>query len=307
MPKWIIDTDAGIDDAQALVMALSASGFDIVAITTVTGNTDEDHVFLNVSEILRIAERQDIPLYRGAKTPVIRPNVFASYFHGSDGLGEYWTRHDKPNNLPQNSESASLALTRLSKEHKDDISLICLGPLTNLAIALLSDPSIRFSQVVVMGGSSHYIGNITELAEFNFYADPEAAHIVLNRYPFLTLATWELTALPELRANIENVQPYYSDTPKGEFIKEITSWVLAKYNDTAFCDSVAMAIAINPEIITEYEDHHVEVSIADGPTKGMTIIHRNRFNTHESKPKNVRVVNKIDPDRFWQMIYASTK
>ncbi|CAG9312046.1 unnamed protein product [Blepharisma stoltei] len=305
MAKWIVDTDAGIDDAQALILGLSTPGFDIIAITTVTGNTKEEDVFYNTSEILRVCDREDIPIYRGARSPILRNNVFASHFHGIDGLGEYWSRHERPSFPQRNLETASQAIVRLSKEHSD-LSLLCLGPLTNFATALLIDPNIKFTQVIAMGGNSNCIGNITQLAEFNFYADPEAAQIVLKRYPFTTLVTWELTFMEELLFDKEKSELWYSDTKKGEFIRDITSWVLDRCEKTATCDSVAMAVAIDQTLIMEYEDQPGEVCIENGITSGMVIVYRNK-QRYGDMAINIRLINKINAERFWEMMFQSTK
>ncbi|XP_071546275.1 inosine-uridine preferring nucleoside hydrolase-like isoform X2 [Panulirus ornatus] len=186
VPKVIIDTDAGIDDAHAIFMALEAHKqrvIEVIAITTVQGNTLVHNVNTNVLRILRTVELMEIPVYSGTTKPLVHPWVDPEgNYHGLDGFGDA--------ELPPMPSSSSLlkpqhavwALIELVKRYPGEIVLTALGPLTNVALAIRIDPSFtsRLLDIYVMGGNTEGKGNATLSAEFNFACDPEAARVVLE-------------------------------------------------------------------------------------------------------------------------------
>ena len=298
MNKWIIDTDAGVDDAQALILALS-SDIEVIAITTVSGNTPESNVYRNVCEILRVCKK-DINIYRGAIRPIINTANSCPEFHGDDGLNNYWLTHS-PSNFPvENQEAAASAIARLSKEHPG-VNIICLGPLTNLATAYLLEKNLSFGRIEIMGGTSDAIGNITALAEFNIHQDPEAAFIVFDRSPNIVITPWETTSREELRLNQNLYKKMMVDTEKGRLLKEISKC------DRVMCDVVAMAVAIDPSIIISYENRHVAIELAGNYSRGHTVVCRDVDSIQNPNLKRFQIVKSIDYERYYKMLIDSAQ
>ncbi|XP_004342923.1 inosine/uridine-preferring nucleoside hydrolase [Capsaspora owczarzaki ATCC 30864] len=196
--KLIIDTDAGVDDAVAILLALNWPGAEILAITTVAGNVDESQVAVNVAKILAFTGCSSIPIYRGAESAIIASRADSKTWagHGVDGLGDVPIdlltphQHLVPHRAPMGMGIASGRPAQVTASHQlmhahPDATLVMIGPLTNLALALRLDPSLadainaRPNRLVIMGGSIAGAGNVTMAAEFNFHQDPEAAYMVL--------------------------------------------------------------------------------------------------------------------------------
>jgi inosine-uridine nucleoside N-ribohydrolase len=300
MNKWIIDTDAGIDDAGAIMLAL-ASKLDVVAITTVSGNTCEDNVFRNVKEILRVCGK-DIPIYRGAKRPILNQNCYCPEYHGEDGLNGYWSTHLEIEDFGRSTsnETAANAIVRLALE-TPGINIMCLGPLTNLALAFCIDQSLSFSRVEIMGGTLEAIGNITTLAEFNIFTDPEAAAIVFERCPHLIMTPWESTNRQEISLSKEFFEIFKEGGPRSKFFWEIGN------NMTAFCDGVAAAVAIDPSIALEVDEYPVVVELYGKYSRGHTVIMRDEISLRDSSLKRMKIIRRVDAERFKQMIIELIK
>ncbi len=187
MKKIIIDTDCGIDDAIAILMAVQ-NGLDVKGITTLSGNTYVDQVTENVLRILHFIDKDDIPVFKGASRPLVSELIAGAPVHGKNGLGDV----ELPKSGRSHSEiPAPVAIYQIAKENPG-ITLITLGPLTNIAIALNIYPELRklIGEIVSMGGAL-YRGNITRFAEFNFYFDPEAAQFVFDSGIPLTIVPWD--------------------------------------------------------------------------------------------------------------------
>src|SRR5690242_331532 len=189
--KLIIDTDVGIDDAVAILMALANPDWEIVGIAGVSGNVGLDHVTRNICTVLDAAGAGDIPVFRGADRPLLAQRLHAASVHGDDGLGDV--------GFPATSrqiarEPAAQALVRLAREHPG-ATLVALGPLTNVALAVALEPDLpnMLGQMVLMGGAVRGLGNASAVAEFNIYADAEAAAMVFDRGMNPTVLSWEVT------------------------------------------------------------------------------------------------------------------
>ncbi|XP_044055310.1 probable uridine nucleosidase 1 isoform X2 [Siniperca chuatsi] len=190
----IIDTDCGIDDAQAIMMALAAPNIQIVGVTCVFGNAAVENVCQNVLRVLSICEREGIPVFQGAGGPLVGASNPLSDHFGSDGLGDVIENKDPQWEEKIQSEHAVNAMIRLVTENQKQVSLVALGPLTNLALAVRLDPCFpqKLKDLYIMGGNMEGIGNVTLCAEFNFAKDPESAYIVLEEFLCPTyLASWE--------------------------------------------------------------------------------------------------------------------
>ena len=174
MERIIIDTDPGVDDAMAILLAVKAADrLKIEALTTVDGNVGIDRVTDNALSILELCGAEDIPVYRGADHPLDKETAYSDDFHGSDGLGGVDVR---PKHRTVCQEPAVDFLVRRAAEEPGELTLVLIGPLTNAALAVRKDPKFagNIRRLVIMGGAEHG-GNMSPVAEFNFFHDPQAA------------------------------------------------------------------------------------------------------------------------------------
>ncbi len=295
--RMIIDTDAGVDDAQAIMMALASPGVAVEAITTVTGNIHVDKVVPNVLTVLDIMKK-DAPVYRGADRPLIANWSPEEQVHGQDGLGNWKDR--PPTQRRAESEHAVNALLRLANQAPGQYTLVALGPLTNIALAAQLDPSFpaKIKQFVFMGGTIQAMGNTANLtSEFNIYCDPEAAYMALRAFPMSTMLSWETTmAHPMTWPQFEALTGL--DTDAARFMKATSSVTVEliksyQYDGYLLPDPLAMAIAVQPDLVRKSAEYAVTVELHGTHTRGQTIIDYRGRSGH--KP-NVRVVQELDMD-----------
>lgn len=187
---------------------------------------------------------------------------------------------------------------RLSKEHPG-IGIICLGPLTNLATAFLIDPTLSFGKIEIMGGTSDSIGNITDLAEFNIYQDPEAAFIVFERASHVVITPWETVNKPEILVTAEIHESWNLETKKAKFLREI---IKSRFQ---LCDGIAVAAAIDPSIITDYEERSIFVELGGNYSRGHTIIRKSERFLDKNPGKNFKLIRRVDPEKFYKMVLLS--
>ena len=308
MNKIIIDTDPGVDDAHAILLALVHPDVKVEAITTVNGNVSLEHTTANTLKILDAAGR-DVPVYAGCAAPLISTPFHASYVHGNDGLGDC--------NLPASNrkvenEHASNALVRLANEHPGEFTLVGIGPLTNLAVALRLDPSLpgKFKNLVIMGGAHHSRGNTSNVtAEFNFFTDPEAAAMVISSWPMTTILTWE-TTLAHLLTEDDLRRIYSLQTEKARFFEDTSRLLKAfihneLHQDVLFApDGLAMAVAIEPDIVKESVKHYASIELNGAQTRGQICVD---WFSLGKKPANVEIVLEIDQNRFIEMFVDGFK
>ncbi len=296
--KMIIDTDAGVDDAQAIMLALAQPTVDVLAITTLTGNVHIRQVNPNVLTILEIMNK-DAPVYAGIDRPLVQPWEDAAEFHGGDGLGDF--RNRPPLTRSLEAEHAVLALLRLSREYAGELTLIALGPLTNIAAAIRLDPEFpgRIKQFVFMGGTIAAHGNTPNLtAEYNIYTDPEAAYITLEAFAESTMLSWETTLAHGFTWDRFNALCAI-DTVNGRFFDKISRQTAQRlqetYNRPAYLlpDPLAMAVALQPGLIRQSGKFFVTVELNGQHTRGQTVID---YNHMSGKSPNVHVVQALDTD-----------
>ncbi len=301
--KLIIDTDAGVDDAQAIMLALSDPEVDALAITTLTGNVHIRQVNPNVLTILEIMKR-DVPVYAGIVRPLIHEWEDAAEFHGGDGLGNLRDRPALTRSIED--EHAVQALLRLSREHEGELTLIALGPLTNIAAALRLDPGFpaRIKQFVFMGGTIAAQGNTPNLtAEYNIYTDPEAAFIVLSAFSDATMLSWETTLAHGFVWDKFNALCAI-DSVNGRFFRAISQETAERLKTTfarpayLLPDPLAMAITLRPELIRESGKYFVTVELNGQHTRGQTVID---YNCVSGRAPNVNVIQALDTDGVYQM------
>jgi len=302
--RLIIDTDAGVDDAQAIMMALTHPHVTLEAITTVTGNVHVDQVTRNVFTVLEIMHTT-VPVYRGAVQPLL-PGRWQpeARIHGEDGLGNY--RHPPSGHCQAEPEPAAVALVRLASEAPGELTLVALGPQTNLALACRLDPDFprKIKQLVFMGGTISAMGNTRNVtAEFNIFADPEAALMVLDAFPHATMLSWETTLKhPFSRKAFDALAA--TQTRAGRFFAEISRPVvqfLQQFDPQSgylLPDPLAMAVALEPEVVRRSAQHYVTVELQGEHTRGQTVID---YLGQTGHPANVTIVTELDIDRVYAM------
>lgn len=296
--KVIIDCDPGIDDSLALILALNSPELEIVGITTVSGNVKADQGAKNALKVLKIMNREDIPVYIGEEVPLERELITAQDTHGEDGLGE------------TNYEEADVKINYggvdfiLENSRKGDISVIALGPLTNLAKAIERDEEgfNMINKIVSMGGAFRSHGNCSQVAEFNYWVDPHGVKEVFDRskVPFSMVGldvTREIILTPNL---IELIKQIGGDI--ANFIVDITRfyvdfhWNQERTLGCVINDPLAVAYFIDRTLcdgFTSYLD-----IVTDGKAIGQTLVDVGNF---YRKEHNGRILTKVDSKRFMKM------
>ena len=298
----LIDTDPGVDDALALLMAFADARHDVVGLTIAAGNVGLAHTTANALKLCEIVGRPEVPVFPGSASPLLHPAPDAAYVHGNDGFGDIG--YVPAGHTPE-TEHAALAILRLSHLHAGHLVLVALGPLTNVALALKLDPSLptRIARFVTMAGAVTGHGNITPAAEFNVFFDPEAAKIVFDAFPHFELSDWEATVahgLPHdqvlawMRAGGERAGFYEAISRKTR------EWSADRRGDDWHsADALAMAWVLAPEGAEETVARPVDVVIDHGPARGATIVDWQR---QLGRPDNATMLMRYDRDRFHTLV-----
>lgn len=298
----LIDTDPGVDDALALLMAFADPRHELVGLTIAAGNVGLRHTVANALKLCEVAGREDVPVFAGCSAPLLHPAPDAGYVHGQDGFGD--VGYEAAQRQPE-VEHAAQAILRLSHQHAGRLLLVALGPLTNLALALKLDPSLpeRIGRLVIMGGAVSAHGNITPAAEFNVYFDPEAAHIVFGAFERFDLADWEATVAHGLHHEAV-AQWLGAGGPAGTFYERISrrtrEWSADRRGDYWHCaDGLAMAYALAPDGALETAARPLQVDLGHGPGRGATLVDWQR---QTGAPDRARILLRYDQERFEAMI-----
>ncbi|MDX2375975.1 nucleoside hydrolase [Microbacterium sp. LRZ72] len=301
--RLIIDTDTAQDDAFAMMIALRHPRARVEAVTINYGNVGFDQMVENALYTIEVAGRSgEVPVYPGARLPLLAPFDDSSYVHGVDGFGG--AGFPRARQRPER-DNAVVALLRLINDNPGELTIIAQAPLTNLALAVAADRSIaqKVKRVFIMGGSNNAAGNITAAAEANFFHDPEAAAIVFAAGFPITLVPWDVTMTQgvftlEQLARIEAL-----DTPASRFFTRANQGTLA-YNKKAHGmsgsthpDSLAAAAALVPQLVTRAGDYYVAVETRGELTAGYSLVDTVRRSGREP---NARVVERIDTELFFQ-------
>ncbi|MGC8833272.1 MAG: nucleoside hydrolase, partial [Armatimonadota bacterium] len=305
----ILDMDVGVDDALALVWALRSPALDVEAVTTVSGNTSARQAFLNSHFVIETAGGQ-IP--RVVAEGVERPGgTAAEHVHGPDGLGglsrftnaDGSPRYPSPN-ISSSTERASEVICRLLREKGGDATLVTTGPLSNLAEALEKDPDIlsMAKGVVCMAGAFFVPGNVTPVAEFNVFADPQAARRVLYSGAKLTFVGLDVTHKVVLLR--EQLEEWIGPKPSrlGQFLLDCTEFCMEFHMRTEgffgiyMHDPLAVVYAAEPSLLRT-ETFYVDVETSGEITRGMTVVDR-RLSNVPKQGVPVQVAVDVDVERF---------
>ena len=289
--QFIIDTDPGVDDAIAILMAMASSEIEILGLTTVGGNVPLARATRNALSLLQAASRSDIPVAKGASRPLRGKFAYAPYFHGPSGLSH---RLPDPANGPVEDGAVKFLYDQLTGERGEAV-LVALGPLTNLAVLLRERPIAleQAKQIVVMGGAVNTPGNVTPEAEFNFYCDPVAADIVLSSRLPITMV--DLAACRQVKIGREQALGLKSATPLGRLMLDmLQGWFHRELSreEFEFCDPLAMAIALHPAIATATKVD-LDVGIENGELLGAT--------SETGGPGEITLTQDVDSSRFFAL------
>jgi purine nucleosidase len=299
--RIILVVDTGVDDALALALAVRHPAIQLDAVLTSCGNVGLELATLNTLRVLDWLGATDVPVIAGADCPLEAPFVDAAYWHGADGLGGA--------RLPVSGRSAlddapGYLVERLLAE-PGEITVVCTGPLTNLALALRRDPGIvgNVKEVVLMGGAVQLPGNTTPTAEYNVYADPEAAAVVFNQDWSLTMVGLDVTQQVLLTAE-EVGRLAHETSPEAVLLREVTrdQFVHKGLESIALHDPLAVGVALDPTLV-QTTSGPVRVETRGEYTRGQTV-----FDLRPRAPRtpsNTRVCMQVSAERFRRMFFSA--
>jgi len=301
--KFWIDTDTASDDAVALIMAFMHPGIEVVGLSIVAGNVPLD---MGVQNALYTAElcAATAPIYVGACKPLARDLGTAQFVHGEDGMGDIGLPLSGRTPASGNAVDKLIEAVRL---HAGRIELVTLGPLTNIALALQQDPGIAkaVKRCVVMGAVADHIGNVTQVAEFNMWVDPEAVDIVLSSGMHLEFVGWDISRTEAVVTPQESAMIRSLGTERANFSVDIQR-VLEKFcaeethlNGFDLPDPIAMAYAIDTSVATEVHHWYLASETSSELTRGMVVM--DTLGVMHQEP-NAFVVTRASHEKFMSML-----
>lgn len=299
----ILDCDPGVDDAMALLWGLADPRIDLVAVGTVWGNVSVDLTTLNALRLLEIGGRPDIPVAKGASKPLLGPEPsFERGVHGRNGQGDVELHDPETVHI---EETAAAQIIRLANERPGELTLVAVGPMTNLAIALALDPGIagRFRQVVLMGGAFQVPGNESATGEANIWHDPEAAQMVMEAGWPLTIVGLDVTEQARITETMLR-DLAATGNPSTVHLQRISDGYLDVYtgrygSDERQCpmhDALALGIAVDEALLLDAPMAHVAVELNGTLTRGSTVADLRSW--ADPAKANARVALKADGKRF---------
>lgn len=302
MRRFLIDTDTASDDAVAICMALRHPNIDVVGLTVVAGNVPLDQAVQNALYTVELCG-ESTPVYVGHQRPLLRDLHTAQDVHGNDGMGDI----DLPlsGRAPADGWAPQVIIDTI-RENPGEITLVAIGPLTNVATALLMAPDISelVERVVIMGGTGeHGPGNISPTAEFNFWVDPEAVRVVLRSEMPLEFVGWDISIASAV-VNADRQAQLRALGKLGNFAIDIQAtlasyaWEETRLAGPDFPDPIAMAHAIDPTPAT-IERLGLDIAIGPEPMRGTLIVDHYGFS---QLPKNVDVVTHYPEEHFFTML-----
>ena len=312
MTKVLIDTDPGIDDAVALLFAIRSGRLDIKAITTVSGNLPADRCSINARRVLELVGRPTIPVARGPLAPLVRPFPADPFSHGSDGLADLGL---PDSSLPEQSCFAADLIVDVVNAHRGDITLVALGPLTNIALAVMRDPALpsKVEQLVMIGGAYgfHSAGTVratgnNPVSEWNLYVDPEAAHIVFNAGFRIRAIGLDVVGHPDMDLSAAHRATLRSNaTPAGRFLLDATEFVGARGfgSYTTFIDAAAIAYVLDPSLF-RMESLRVAVETVSTLSRGQVIVERRQHFGWTHLP-TIEAAAEMDFARYLDVLAAT--
>ncbi|ELC8429674.1 nucleoside hydrolase [Clostridium perfringens] len=295
--KVIIDCDPGIDDALAIILALKSKEIEVIGITTVSGNVESLQGAKNALKVLKLLGRLDIPVYLGESKPIKRELVTAQDTHGEDGLGETFLEEVSSEYIRENGVDFILNTLK----NQENVSIIALGPLTNLCRAIEKDSETfhRVKEIVSMGGAYKSHGNCSPVAEFNYWVDPHGAREFLKKFNGeFTMVGLDVTREIVLTPNLREMIHQFKDEI-GDFIYDITRfyvdfhWEQERTLGCVINDPLAVEYFINRELCDGFKAY-VDIACED-ISMGQSVVDVADF---YKKRKNVFVLDKVNSKEF---------
>lgn len=308
--RLIIDTDTAADDCTALMMAMKASNAVLEGVTITCGNVAFEQEVENALYTVQVAGMSGkVPVYPGARHPLVRDWVSATEVHGKDGMGG--SRFPRASQRPEREHAVDAIIDAVSSS-PGEITLVGIGPMTNIALALRKDPSVagRVKRFYFMGGTNQFRGNVTPAAEYNIWADPEAASVVLQSGMPITMVGWELCVRHAMVAAPELKEIASLRTPESKFFmavnrltREFTRRVEG-IDATPCSDSLTVACVLDGRVAEDVRSRFVEVDCQSGISRGATYV--DHLGILKKRP-NVDVVYSASGELFRRMLLRMLK
>ena len=306
MTRLLIDTDTASDDAVALVMALCTPGIEVEAITVVAGNMPLQQGVQNALYTVELCGRET-PVHAGMATPLVRALETAENVHGQDGMGDIGL--PLRGRTPAGYDAVGVLLDRVSRS-PGEFTLVALGPLTNVAMAILRDPmfAAKVARCVIMGGTGELPGNVTPLAEYNIWVDPEAAKVVFESGIALEMVGWDISRKYATFGPDESARLAAVDSDRARFCvaiqRALNEYALhqTKLDGFDLPDPIAMAVALDPSVATRVERLFVAIETGGSWGRGQTMLDTLGVT---GNPPNATVVLEASRARFLEILYAA--
>lgn len=302
MPKHIIlDSDPGIDDSLAILLALASPELVLDGISTIHGNASTAQVTTNALSILELANAGHVPVYKGCDIPLVKESLLSPETHGDTGLG--YAKLPAPQSQARAGHGSDFLIDSIMSS-PNEITLVAIGPLTNVALAIRKEPRIieNVKEVFIMGGAIKHQGNTTPLAEFNTYVDPHAAHMVFHSGMPIILTPLDVTyQCIFLKEDLDRLLKI--DSPITKFISDSTRFYMEfhdeyqKIDGCVINDPMTLALTFMPEIC-DYEDLYVDVDISTGVGLGNTFAD---FYNYDKKAPNMKLALGVRPRMFMEL------
>jgi purine nucleosidase len=287
--RIFFDTDPGIDDACAILLALASPELTVEGLSIVHGNCSLEQATKNALSVLELANASQIPVAKGCELPLVQPSLLAPETHGDSGLG--YAKLPEPRARPVSQHAIDFLIEKILAS-PGEITLVTIGPLTNIALAIRQEPRLveAVKELIIMGGAIRHEGNTTALAEFNTYADPHAAYMVYHSRMPITLVpldvTYQCILTPGDVRRLQNI-----DSPITTFIADATRFYMEfhdEYQKIEGCvinDPLALALTFAPELCS-YQELPVDLDLSGGISMGKTVAD---FYNYGKKPANMKV------------------
>lgn len=301
MKHILLDADPGIDDSLAILLALASPEIQLEGLSIVHGNCSLEQAVINGLSVLELANASHIPVAVGCELPLVQPSLLAPETHGNTGLG--YANLPSPRSKPTRQHACDFLIEKIMS-NPGEITLVAIGPLTNVALAIRQEPRIvgALKEIIIMGGAIRHEGNTTELAEFNTFVDPHAAHIVYHAGIPTTLVPLDVTYQCVLTQGDVN-RLLRLDSPLTRFVADATRFYMEfhdAYQGIQGCvinDPLALALAFAPDLC-DYQELYVNVDLSGGVSTGNTFAD---FYKMTKKPANMNVALGVRPRDFIEL------
>ena len=306
--RVIVDTDTATDDALALLMALKAPNLRVEAITMVNGNVDFQQETRNALYTLQVGGFEgQYPVYQGMNRPMIRQDKYvpATWVHGMDGMSD--ANFPLPRQKPE-AEHGVQAIIRLARQYPGEITIAAIGPLTNVAMAILLEPELPklLKEVVFMGGYRNFHGTVTPVGTYNIWVDPEAARVVFESGVKLTTIGFDISVESSVMNDADYAKVQAMQTPLSDFflkINKIRRVYCKEHQQMAGSnhpDTLTMAYVVNPAVSLGMVDRYCEIDVGEGLSRGQMFVDELGM---LKKPANVSICTKADETLFKRMMF----